>query len=72
MGYLTPDSAPAATRGVVVFIPDHDAALYTLLGLLETLATPENWTQHGIATPEEIAEKWSECNADTATENLYS
>lgn len=72
MGYLTPDDAPSGTRGIVIFIPDHDQALYTLLGLLEVLADPANWTEYGSATPEDIAEKWSACNDDTATENLYT
>lgn len=69
MGYLTPDDAPVSTRGIVVFVPDHDAALPVLLGLLEVLAVPGNWEKHGLATPEEIAERWRDCNDDTATEN---
>lgn len=70
MGYLTPDDAPSGTWGVVVYLPDHTAALFTLLGLLDTLSDPDNWTKYGDADPEDIAEVWRLANEDTATENL--
>jgi hypothetical protein len=70
MAFLTPDTAPSGTLGVVVFIPDDVDSIYTLLGLLDTLSHPENWEKWGDATPEEIAPRWAKANDDTATENL--
>jgi len=70
MGYLTPDDAPSGTWGVVVYLPDQVESLFTLLGLLDLLADPDNWTKYGDADPEDIAEVWRLANEDTATENL--
>lgn len=70
MGYLTPNTAPNTTLGVVVYIPDDPDSIYTLLGLLDELSHPQNWEEYGNATPEEIAPKWAVANDLTATENL--
>lgn len=71
-GYLTPDDAPATTRSVIVYLPDHDDAVFTFLGLIEVLSDPENWTKFGTAEPEDIADSWKVANDETALENLDS
>lgn len=70
MAFLTPNTSPSSTLGVVVYIPDDPDSIYTLLGLLDTLSHSENWELYGLATPEEIAPRWAQANDDTATENL--
>ena len=72
MAFLTPDTAPSSTLGVVVFIPDDPNCMATLLGLLDMLAHAKNWEQFGLATPEEISYAWGEANDDTAAEAFDS
>lgn len=72
MAYLTPNDPPVGTVGVVVFLPNTEESLYTLMGALQELQDPGNWQAHGSVTPEEIAAEWALANEDTAVENYYS
>ncbi len=55
--WLTPDSAPAATRCRRILIPDDPAWLALVSGALVELTKPENWEQFGTVTPEEAADR---------------
>lgn len=55
MGYLTPSVAPDAVQCRALFVPDDEAYLAIVRGLLQTLTFPSSWTKNGALTPEQAA-----------------
>lgn len=64
MPWLTKSNNPAIVSRVI-FVPDDDDWWADFMGTFLKLTRPENWEQWGTMTPEEMAEKWSECVRQT-------
>lgn len=71
MPYLTPSNAPTTSRGVIIYIPDNDEFIHTLLGALLELTKVENWEQSGTLTEEETAELWRSVYDYTVATSIY-
>lgn len=56
MGYKTPDSIPSSVYCGRVSVPDDIYILAAVKGAILELTMPENWTQLGSITPEQMAD----------------
>lgn len=55
MGYLTPNVAPDTVTCRALFIPNDEAYLAIVRGLLQELTFPYSWTKDGLLSPVEAA-----------------
>lgn len=56
MGYLTPNVAPATSQCRALFVPNDEAYVAIVRGLLQVLTFPESWDKFGTLTQQEAAD----------------
>lgn len=56
MGYLTPDIAPVTVVCRALFIPNDEAYLAIVRGLLQELTFPSSWDKFGLLSQQQAAE----------------
>jgi len=66
LGWLTPDSLPAAERCVQIRVPTDPDFFAMLMGALVPLYSSSNYEKHGALTPEEVAQFWVDWTFDNA------
>lgn len=64
MPYLTPDEAPETTRCRALLIPDDKEWLALVTGALSELTHDYNFEQFGMATPQEVAQRFIDMLAE--------
>lgn len=55
MGYLTPDVVPGSAVCRALFVPNDEAYLAIVRGLIQELTFASSWTKQGLLTPDEAA-----------------